>query len=355
MGIDKNTFPTVADLMAFVAEKGVNELLQLMKPHVEQIAGHKYHPTLQAFAGIEVDDLVSVGLDIVSQYYADWDPSRGNFITYIDFYLKHRLTDFIRVTSVQTRRLMQLRSKMAAASMALMKTLGRTPYQHEVAESMGVTEETMLGWILEMEARVPIAGDDEHVFKSPDGTHKSVSVFERLWKQHDVPTRRPENLVMVEAGFDSAFMILGQAERIAFYGFFCLGLTLRQTGILIDISESRLSQSMPAIVAYACREMGMKILTRMYEAGNTLTYNPMVEKISGRWSKLPEETRQRMVEEYGLSGFVPHQTLERGPTVSRFPVDVRLHGARLKFRSCMSSGENTFVVSLKLHEREMVS
>jgi len=355
MSIDKNTFTSAEDLAAFVAREGVDQLLRRMKPHVLRTAERRHNLMLETLASIQVDDLVSVGLDIVSKYYSGWDPSRGNFITYIDFYLKHRLTDFIRHQSVHTRRLLQLRSKIEAVRSDLMKTLGRNPCDYEIAEALGVTEETLLGWILEMESRVAISGDDEKVLETSDATHKSISNYERLWKELDLPSRRPENSAFVEAGFESAFMILGQAERRAFYGFFCLGLTLRQVGIGLDISESRLSQSMPSIVLIATREMGMKTLADVYETGQTLNYNPMVEKISGRWGKLSDETRHRLIEEYGLSGFVPFVAPEPEPTVARFAVDVRLRGARLKFGSSMATGENTFLISLKLRERELVS
>ncbi|MFB3883329.1 MAG: sigma-70 family RNA polymerase sigma factor [Armatimonadota bacterium] len=227
---------------------------------------------LRPGAGLDYDDLVSeavVGLiDAVDRF----DPSRGiKFETYAYHRIRGTVIDMLRSLDWLPRSVRQREAKLADASAKLSEEFGRSPTDEEVAEELGltlseldtITAEAALQSIESLDDT--LAAEDSEV-----GTLGDLIADETTPSPEATLERGAERDLVAQAA-DS----LPDAERTVIALYYHQGLTLKQIGRVLGVSESR-----------TCQIHG-KAIIRMREHVNAFLALPDTPAIASRSFSTP--------------------------------------------------------------------
>lgn len=89
----------------------------------------------------EMDDIVSEGLLVLADAVDKYDPERGSFSNYVSKRVRGMIIDLARANNWGPRLTTQRRKEIDDAIVQLRFQLGRNPTDHEVAESLGMSDE----------------------------------------------------------------------------------------------------------------------------------------------------------------------------------------------------------------------
>ena len=196
---------------------------------------------------VSVDDLISAGsiglLDAIDKF----DPSKDvQLKTYAEFRIKGAILDELRQMDWLPRSVRKMSRQMERAAAEVEKRLNRPARDAEIADEMGVDLETyydMLGHARDVE----VFSLDEFV-----ENHGNDSACKRsygsLISGNDSPLDRVVAQQMKE------FMVqeiksLPQRDQIVISLYYYEGLTLKEIGEVIQLTESRISQIHSRIIA----------------------------------------------------------------------------------------------------------
>jgi RNA polymerase sigma factor for flagellar operon FliA len=194
--------------------------------------------------GVELDDLISAGVFGLMDAISAFDTSRGvKFETYCVPRIRGAMLDELRGMDWVPRLVRSRSSKMEAARKELEVALGRPPQDIEVAAHMGIT----------MEEFEKIAADANAVglvslnkkWYETDG-YKDVREIDILEdKRGEDPTNRLQKkdlMRLVTRG-------LNRNERLIVLLYYYEEMTMKEIGLTLDLSESRVSQMHSSIIS----------------------------------------------------------------------------------------------------------
>lgn len=231
----------IAGLWATFKESGDADarerLILNYSPLVKYVAGRVSATLPQT---VETADLISYGLFGLIDAIAKYDPERGvKFETYAIARIKGAIIDELRSMDWVPRSVRSRARELEAAYATLETRLRRAPTDAEVAEEVGITIDEL----------------HESLSKL---SYASVVSFEELWAGGDreeksegaaaIPDRDAEDPV---AAFETEEVkhILAQAieklperERVVITLYYYEGLTLKEIGKVLGVTESRVSQ-----------------------------------------------------------------------------------------------------------------
>jgi RNA polymerase sigma factor for flagellar operon FliA len=192
---------------------------------------------------VEIDDLISAGIDGLRDALDMFDPLRGvKFETYCATRIRGAILDALRNRD-WVPRLVRARANQLAESRRRMEAqLGRVPTGHEMAQFMGLSE-----------AEYDKLLRDAHAV--------GVSSLNRQFADQDsnrevretdvVPDRRAVNPLMSLQQDDLKRVItkgLSKNERLILILYYYEEMTMKEIGATLDLSESRVSQMHSAIL-----------------------------------------------------------------------------------------------------------
>ena len=215
----------------------------------EQLILH-YSPLVKYVAGrvssglppsVEFGDLVSYGvfglLDAIDKY----DPGRGiKFETYAIARIKGAIIDELRADDWVPRSVRFKAREIERAYVALESELRRIPTDEEVAEKLGVTMEEYLNLLGKM-SLISLVALDELWTVSGDRPDK-ISLADTV---EDVKVKDPSMTFEIEEMKDmiaGAINHLPERERIVVSLYYFEGLTMREIGEVLSVTESRVCQ-----------------------------------------------------------------------------------------------------------------
>jgi RNA polymerase sigma factor FliA len=190
---------------------------------------------------VEFGDLVSYGvfglLDAIEKY----DPSRGiKFETYAIARIKGAIIDELRAEDWVPRSVRFKAREIERAYMALESELRRIPTDEEVAEKLGISIEEYLNLLSKM-ALISLVALDELWTVSGDKPDK-ISLADIV---EDVKVKDPSKTFEIEEMKDiiaDAINRLPERERIVVTLYYFEGLTMREIGEVLTVTESRVCQ-----------------------------------------------------------------------------------------------------------------
>ncbi len=190
---------------------------------------------------VEFGDLVSYGvfglLDAIEKY----DPSRGiKFETYAIARIKGAIIDELRAEDWVPRSVRFKAREIERAYMALESELRRIPTDDEVAEKLGVSTEEYLNLLSKM-TLISLVALDELWTVSGDKPDK-ISLADIV---EDVKVKDPSKTFEIEEMKDiiaDAINRLPERERIVVTLYYFEGLTMREIGEVLTVTESRVCQ-----------------------------------------------------------------------------------------------------------------
>ena len=193
---------------------------------------------------VDVEDLMSSGLFGLMDAIAAFDLERGvKFETYCTTRIRGAIFDELRAMDWVPRLVRSRTAKMDRARKDIEMTTGRRPTEQEVTAHMNVT-------------------DDEFQKIKRDSRPVSVVSLNRKWYETDssrdvtevdvVRDRRQESPVSKLQRDDLKYLLtrgLSRAERLIVILYYYEEMTMKEIGVTLDLSESRVSQMHSSILA----------------------------------------------------------------------------------------------------------
>ena len=194
--------------------------------------------------GVELDDLVSAGIFGLLDAIEAFDLSRCvKFETYCVPRIRGAMLDELRTMDWVPRLVRSKQSKVSAAMKALEAALGRPPTREELCEKMGVPMEQIEALVTEASA-VNLVSLNKKWYETD--SYKDVREIDVLEdKKSEDPTNRLQNrdlMRLVTRG-------LNRNERLIVILYYYEEMTMKEIGVTLNLSESRVSQMHSSIVA----------------------------------------------------------------------------------------------------------
>jgi len=211
-------------------------LLTRYLPLVKQIAGRMLVALPKS---VTMDELVSSGIMGLISAVENYDPNMGfKFETYAANRIKGSIYDGLRELDWVPRSVRQKARKMERAMEALYKELGRAPNEKEVAEKMGISIDDYHTMLDEVSVTSLLSLDES--FINNRGDSASLSDFLEDPGCRDI--HNAMEMAELKAVTIQALKELAEQEKLVMALYYYEEMTLKEIGMVMDISESRVSQ-----------------------------------------------------------------------------------------------------------------
>jgi RNA polymerase sigma factor for flagellar operon FliA len=191
--------------------------------------------------GMERDDLVSAGVVGLVKSVYQFDPTRDvKFETYAIALIRGAILEMLRDQDWVPR---SIRDKMKALDKTfkvLEKELDRDPTSKELAEAMGLNEEDVTD-IQARQMRSSVYSLDEMVGSGSSDGDENINFVDML-SDEDSDTDAEVQSRALKAILASGIDILPDRERLVISLYYYEGLTFREIGKVLGVSESRVYQ-----------------------------------------------------------------------------------------------------------------
>ncbi len=205
----------------------------------------EYAPLVKIVAGrlnmylgynVEYDDLVGYGIFGLIDAIDKFDYGKGvKFETYASLRIRGAILDQIRKMDWIPRSLRQKQKKIDAAISKIENTYGRNATDEEIAKEIGIDTDELQNW--QGQAKITnIVSLDEFIETS--GEREMGFVKTNAFEQ-------PENVVMkneLKQQLADSLTSLTEKERKVILLYYYEELTLKEISVVLEVSESRVSQ-----------------------------------------------------------------------------------------------------------------
>jgi RNA polymerase sigma factor for flagellar operon FliA len=190
---------------------------------------------------VEKDELVSYGIEGLIDAIEKFDYRRNiKFETYAITRIRGAMIDGLRSMDWVPVSVRQKSKELEKTYVNLEARLGRAATDTEVAAEMGISVENLEAMLKEVAATTIISLDD--FLPGDDGEEKKKRIVDML-----EDNMSPDALEMVELSevkelLSGSISKLPDKEKKVIYLYYYEGLTLKEIGAVLDLSESRISQ-----------------------------------------------------------------------------------------------------------------
>jgi RNA polymerase sigma factor for flagellar operon FliA len=203
--------------------------------------------------GVELDDLISVGVFGLMDAIDAFDPLRGvKFETYCVPRIRGAMLDELRSMDWVPRLVRSKASKLNEALRTLEAKFGRAPTDEELRGHMGLSQPELDKHIQEANAVGLISLNKKWYETDSYKDVREIDILED--KKGEDPTRRIQKndlMRLVTKG-------LNRNERLIILLYYYEEMTMKEIGATLDLSESRVSQMHSAIVARLQGQLGCR-------------------------------------------------------------------------------------------------
>lgn len=189
-------------------------------------------------AQVSYDEICSAAFDGLIEAVEAYDPSRkAKFETFCQQRICGAVMDWLRSLDPQSRTVRTFEKRRLSTLEQLDTEFGRTPSQHEVADRMGVSLDRY-----DHLSRLSQLGKEVHFSALEPSTDRQSQGNSRSWDVGDGKQSDPSTKVGRELLLDFITRGLVQEERLVLVLYYYEGLTMAEIGVILDLSESRVSQ-----------------------------------------------------------------------------------------------------------------
>ena len=208
----------------------ITEYLPYVKRIVQRLAVHL--PST-----VDVDDLMNVGVIGLIQAVDRYDPRRDNkFMTYAIFRIKGAVLSELRARDFLSRSNRRKIRELESAYLRLEQKLGREADDQEIAEELGVDLEQV--YRTKQMSSISFISLEELGVSSRDEKEKLLSYL----INNDDDALSMTKLKELKAAMAQAIKQLPEKERLVISLYYLDELTMKETGKVLGITESRVSQ-----------------------------------------------------------------------------------------------------------------
>ena len=189
---------------------------------------------------VSVDDLISAGIIGLLDAIEKFDPCKKvKFKTYAEFRIKGAILDELRSMDWLPRSIRKKVREMEKAISAVEQRVGRPAEDSEIAGQMGIDLETYYN-ILDRAGGIELLSLDAYVDSHKDNSESKGS-FKSLLREGCNPFDHIITHELKEIVADG-IKALPEKEQMVVSLYYYNGLTLREIGEVIGLTESRISQ-----------------------------------------------------------------------------------------------------------------
>jgi len=208
----------------------ITEYLPYVKRIVQRLAVHL--PST-----VDIDDLMNVGVIGLIQAVDRYDPRRDNkFMTYAIFRIKGAVLSELRARDFLSRSNRRKIRELESAYLRLEQKLGREVNDHEVARELGVDLEQV--YRTRQMSSISFISLEELGVSSRDEKEKLLSYL--IDNEDDALSMT--KLKELKEAMAEAIRQLPEKERLVISLYYLDELTMKETGKVLGITESRVSQ-----------------------------------------------------------------------------------------------------------------
>ncbi|HVC93774.1 MAG TPA: FliA/WhiG family RNA polymerase sigma factor [Pirellulales bacterium] len=217
--------------------------LPLVKFHAERVCSRLSDT-------VELDDMVSAGVFGLMGAIDAFDVSRGvKFETYCVPRIRGAMFDELRSMDWVPRMVRRKASKLNEAMKTLDGKLGRRPTESELATQLGVSVPEMENMIREAKAVGQISLSKTWAESDSNKEVREIDILED--KKSEDPTRRIQKTDLIRLVTRG----LNRNERLIVILYYYEELSMKEIGVTLDLSESRVSQMHSSILNRLQRQL----------------------------------------------------------------------------------------------------
>lgn len=188
----------------------------------------------------EVDDLVSAGVYGLISAVDRFNPDRGiKFETFALARIKGAIIDWLRSLNWVPHSVRSKAKKLEKALAELENKLGRPPEDQELADYLGLDLESLNRLLHEVAPATLISFDE---FNKSDNEEEGLSPEELIADAKAVDPAEHIELEELKQLLTEAIERLPEREKLVITLYYYEGLTLKEIGQVLSLSESRVSQ-----------------------------------------------------------------------------------------------------------------
>ena len=208
-----------------------DQLVEKYTPLVKKIA---YHLSARLPADIHIDDIIQSGLIGLLDASKHYDPKQGaQFETYATIRIRGAILDEVRRSDWVPKSVHKKARDLSAAIQEIERKTGRDARDIEVAQEMGITIDEYYSILKDSSSCRMLSFDD----LDTDDT-QSLGMFED--KHSNVVSQVLDD--EFQQRLSQAIAGLPERERMVMSLYYDTEMNLKEVGMLVGISESRVSQ-----------------------------------------------------------------------------------------------------------------
>jgi RNA polymerase sigma factor for flagellar operon FliA len=203
---------------------------------------------------LDREDLIQAGMIGLLDAIEKYDPRHeAQFRTYAEFRVKGAMLDDLRASDWVPRSVRENADRIGQAHQALAGELGRSPEEMELAERMGLSLADYQQLLLKARAIPLLSIEDiaplEHSASPPD-------IFEVLEDPYCSNPLEALSLRELKTRLIDGILRLPERERLVLSLYYDEGLNLKEIGVVLGITESRVSQIRTQAIIRLRAELG---------------------------------------------------------------------------------------------------
>ncbi|HWV15711.1 MAG TPA: RNA polymerase sigma factor FliA [Cellvibrio sp.] len=202
-------------------------------PLVKRIA---YHMMMRMPASVQVDDLIQAGMIGLIEAAQKYDASRGaTFETYAGIRIRGAIVDEMRRGDWAPRSVHRNARRIASAIRAVEARVGRDAYDSEVADELGVSLDEYFAMLQDSNGSRLFSyeetfGEEDSNIDASEANDDFVSPYDNLQRDG------------LKKALAEAITQLPERERMVLALYYNEELNLKEIGLVLGVSESRVSQ-----------------------------------------------------------------------------------------------------------------
>lgn len=217
--------------------KSREELVIEYAPLVKQIANRL---GARLPDNLDVHDLIQAGMIGLLDAIEKFDPGREIlFRTYAEFRVKGAMLDDLRACDWIPRSVRQKADQVSQAIARLQSELGRQPEEGEIADKLGISMEDYHQLLLKAKAAPLLSLDDLAYY---GGENDSGNIFDVLEDPSCIDPLDALSLQDMQERLSAAITDLPEKEKLLLSLYYDEELNLKEIGLVMGITESRVSQ-----------------------------------------------------------------------------------------------------------------
>ncbi|MHC4445140.1 MAG: sigma-70 family RNA polymerase sigma factor [Planctomycetota bacterium] len=214
-----------------------NELVENYA-HLVQMQAARLSRKLPAQIGY--DEICSAGYDGLIEAVEGYNPARkAKFETFCQQRIIGAVMDWLRSLDPQSRTVRTFEKRRMSMQEKLDAELGRPPMHHEIAKHMGISQDRY-----DQLSRISQLGREVHfsAMDPRDGSGSRGRSGEQAWDIGDARQSEPSSRIARAMLTEFITRGLSREERLVLILYYFEDLTMAEIGVVLDLSESRVSQ-----------------------------------------------------------------------------------------------------------------